>query len=49
MHLPHKAVSLDALHLATVLTFGQELRTFVTHDRRLAESATEVGLPVLTP
>jgi predicted nucleic acid-binding protein len=41
--------SLDAIHLATSLTLGEEGRRFVTYDRRLAEAATAAGLEVVAP
>ena len=41
--------SLDALHLAAALELGDDLDGFITYDRRLAESATALGLPVTSP
>jgi hypothetical protein len=41
--------TLDALHLATAATIGSELDTVLTYDKRLAESAAAMGLPVAAP
>ena len=41
--------TLDALHLATAASLAPELDAFVTYDKRLAEAAADIGLPVATP
>ncbi len=41
--------TLDALHLATALSLGEDLEGFVTYDRRLAHAAAAAGLEVVTP
>ena len=41
--------TLDAIHLATALSFGSELEAFVAYDRRLAEAALAAGLDVRAP
>jgi predicted nucleic acid-binding protein len=41
--------SLDALHLATALSIGDDLGVFLTFDRRLAGAAVGHGLPVKHP
>jgi uncharacterized protein len=41
--------SLDALHLATALTFGHHLAGIVVYDRRLAAAAHDHGIVVWTP
>jgi len=41
--------SLDAIHLASALELGDALDAFVTYDKRLAEAATMLGLPVVAP
>jgi hypothetical protein len=41
--------TLDALHLATALEIGAELRAFATYDERLAAAAAAEGLEVLAP
>ena len=44
--------SLDAIHLATaelLIASGNEISAFVTYDKRLAEAASQIGLPVTTP
>jgi len=46
---PPSLRSLDALHLAAALDFGDELAGFVTYDERLAHSAELFGIHVLAP
>ena len=46
---PPNLRSLDALHLAAALELGDDLDGFITYDRRLAEAATALGLPVTSP
>ena len=41
--------TLDAIHLATALSIGSGLTSFVTYDDRLAAAARAVGLPVVSP
>jgi uncharacterized protein len=41
--------SLDAIHLATALSLGQNLAGVVTYDQRLSEAANEVDIEVWTP
>jgi predicted nucleic acid-binding protein len=41
--------SLDSLHLAAALEFGDELEGVVTYDRRLAEGAGVLGISVVAP
>jgi predicted nucleic acid-binding protein len=44
--------SLDAIHLATaelLLASGKAITAFVTYDKRLAEAASQVGLPTVGP
>ena len=41
--------SLDALHVATALELGDDLRGIVTYDERLAAAATANGIPVVAP
>lgn len=41
--------TLDAIHLASAMQLGPELRSFVTYDRRLATAARDAGLPVASP
>lgn len=41
--------SLDALHLATALELGDDLRGFVTYDDRLTRAAELHGITVLAP
>lgn len=41
--------TLDAIHLATALSVGQDLDAIVTYDERMAEGARFLGLPVSTP
>lgn len=41
--------SLDALHLATALTFADDLQAVVTYDDRLAAAAALHGVSVVAP
>jgi len=41
--------SLDAIHLATALQFGDRLTAFIAYDMRLADAARAAGLPVEVP
>ena len=41
--------TLDAIHLATALTVGEDLGVLVTYDQRLAAAAERVDLEVLAP
>jgi predicted nucleic acid-binding protein len=46
---PPALASLDAIHLATALSLGDELSAFVAYDRLLLAAAKGAGLPVETP
>jgi len=41
--------TLDAIHLATALAFGDELTAVVTYDRRMADAARDLGMAVASP
>jgi hypothetical protein len=41
--------TLDAIHLASAAALGADLEAFVTYDRRLAEAARALGMPVASP
>ncbi len=41
--------TLDAIHLASASALGSGLEAFVTYDRRLAEAARALGMPVASP
>ena len=41
--------ALDAVHLATALSLGDDPDAFFTYDRRLARAAAALGLAVLHP
>jgi predicted nucleic acid-binding protein len=41
--------SVDAIHLASALTIGEDLAAFVAYDLRLADAAESAGLRPLTP
>lgn len=41
--------ALDAIHLATALSLGDDLGAFCCYDRRLLGDAEAVGLTVLSP
>ena len=46
---PSELRSLDAIHVASALSLGDELGAFVCYDRRLSDAAAALGLPVLAP
>jgi predicted nucleic acid-binding protein len=46
---PRRLRSLDAIHLATVLSLGEHLGGISTYDSRLAEAAEANGVEVLAP
>ena len=41
--------SLDAVHLAAALSFGDDLESFVTYDDRLADAAARAGVTIDSP
>ncbi|HEX9045139.1 MAG TPA: type II toxin-antitoxin system VapC family toxin [Candidatus Limnocylindrales bacterium] len=41
--------TLDSIHLATAAILAEDLEVLVTYDRRLAEAATALGMPVVSP
>jgi predicted nucleic acid-binding protein len=41
--------AVDALHLAAARTLGTRLSEFITYDRRMAQAAEAMGLPVGVP
>ena len=41
--------SLDAAHVATALSVGDDLEGVITYDRRLAEACDNLGLNVVAP
>lgn len=41
--------SLDAVHLASALTLGDELEAILTYDQQMAEAAEALGVRVLAP
>lgn len=47
--LPSELRSLDAIHLATALQLGDDVRQLVTYDERMAEAARTVGLRTASP
>jgi len=47
--MPRTIRSLDAIHLASAMTFAGELSAFIAYDRQLQDAAKECGLPVLAP
>jgi uncharacterized protein len=46
---PPSLRTLDAVHLASALSLGDDLGAFVAYDRRLAEAAEAAGIEVLAP
>jgi predicted nucleic acid-binding protein len=47
--LPGRLTALNAIHVATAETLGDDLASFVTYDRRMASVARSRGLPVASP
>lgn len=47
--LPNELRSLDAIHLATALQLGEEVRQVVTYDERMADAARTLGLRTVSP
>jgi len=41
--------TLDAIHLASAAALGADLEALVTYDRRLADAARALGMPVASP
>jgi predicted nucleic acid-binding protein len=41
--------TLDAIHVASALSLGDDLESIVTYDNRLAEGARANGIPVTAP
>ena len=41
--------TVDAIHLASALSLRREIDGLVTYDRRMAEAAEAIGLPVVAP
>lgn len=46
---PRRLRTLDAIHLATALSLGEELGAFVCYDERLAGAALAAEAPLLAP
>ena len=46
---PLELRTLDAIHVASALSLGDDLLAFVTHDERQAAAARGARLPVVTP
>jgi len=46
---PPAVRTLDAIHLASALRLSDQLTSFVTYDRRLADAAIAAGLTVDSP
>jgi predicted nucleic acid-binding protein len=46
---PASLRSLDAIHLATALSLGDDLGILIAYDERLVSAARDSGLPVATP
>ena len=47
--MPRDLRSLDAIHLATALSLGQDLAGIVTYDQRLSNAAADADLAVWAP
>ena len=46
---PHQLRSLDAIHVATARSIGDQNLEFITYDRRMADAARAAGLKVVQP
>jgi uncharacterized protein len=46
---PASLRSLDAIHLATALSLGDDLGILIAYDERLVSAARDSGLPVTAP
>lgn len=46
---PVELRTFDAIHLASAALLGADLEAVATYDRRLAEAAAALGLPVASP
>ena len=46
---PPASRTLDAIHLAAALDLGDDLDSLVTYDDRLAEAASQNGIPITAP
>jgi len=46
---PPRLRTLDAIHLATAVSLGDEIGAIFTYDKRLAEASADAGLRVLAP
>jgi uncharacterized protein len=47
--LPEELRSLDAIHLATALHLGDDIRQLVTYDDRMLEAAARLGIRTAAP
>ena len=47
--LPAELRSLDAIHLATALDLGTDVRQIITYDDRMAGAASDLGVRTATP
>jgi predicted nucleic acid-binding protein len=48
-NLPGRLKTLDAIHVATAETLGEDLISFITYDSAMASVARSRGLPVASP
>jgi predicted nucleic acid-binding protein len=46
---PNVLRSLDAIHVATALTIGDDLDVVVTYDQRMIKASALMGIPTTTP
>lgn len=47
--LPSNVRSLDAIHLATALQLGDDVRQLITYDERMSDAARTLGLRAASP
>jgi uncharacterized protein len=46
---PRSLRSLDAVHLATALSLGEDLGVMIAYDERLLDAAAQKGIPTANP
>ena len=46
---PTAVRSLDAIHIATALSLGEDLGGVLTYDRRMQEALADLGIAVVAP
>jgi uncharacterized protein len=49
VNVPEPLRTLDAIHVASAETLGADLIALITYDKKMAEAARRMGLPVAMP